>query len=106
MIDDESIIAAANELGVAIKGNNFEENRQLLSEKINELIRDDFSKLISILYRMDVNEERLRSLLQQNKNMDAGNIIADLIIERQSQKIKSRRQSARRENDIDENEKW
>jgi N-acetylglucosamine kinase-like BadF-type ATPase len=106
MIDDESIVAAANELGVAIKGNNFEENRRLLSEKINELIRDDFSKLISILYRMDVNEDRLRSLLQQSTNMDAGNIIADLIIERQSQKIKSRRQSAQRENDIDENEKW
>jgi hypothetical protein len=53
-----------------------------------------------------VNETRLKSLLQANKEQDAGIIIADLMIERQLQKIKSRRQSTQRDNDIDENEKW
>jgi len=106
MIEDESLHAVAQDLDTVIKGNSFDESRRLLAEKINELIRADFSKLISILYRVDVSEERLKSLLQANEDKDAGIIIADLMIERQSQKIKSRRQSAQRENDIDENEKW
>ena len=106
MSTEESIQKAAEELGVILLENSFEGNRLLLAEKVNELIHGDFSKLVSILYRMDVNEDRLKVLLRENKDLNAGAIIADLIIERQAQKIKSRRQSNQRENNIDENEKW
>jgi hypothetical protein len=78
----------------------------LLAVHINKLIQTDFHKLISILYRLDVSETRLRQLLEENKDSDAGLIIADLIIERQIQKLKSRQQFRQRDNDIDENEKW
>jgi len=53
-----------------------------------------------------VNEQKLKSLLQQNPNEDAGNLIATLIIERQEQKIKTRQQFSNQENDPDEEEKW
>jgi hypothetical protein len=49
---------------------------QVLSEKINELILHDFNKLISILYRADINEKKLNAILAENKNEDAGKLIA------------------------------
>jgi hypothetical protein len=78
----------------------------LLADKINDLVLKNFQLLISVLYRMDISETRLRSLLQHNPGTDAGLIIADLMIERQLQKIKSRQQFRQRDNNIDEDEKW
>ena len=83
-----------------------EELRSQLSAHINSLIEHDFKKLVVLLYRMDVSETKLRQLLKENPASDAGVIIADLVIERQAQKIKSRQQFRRRDNDIAENEKW
>ena len=77
-----------------------------LSAYINALIKNDFDKLITYLYRIDVNEQKLKSLLKQNPDEDAGNIIATLIIERQQQKIKAREQFRQRDNNFDEEEKW
>lgn len=101
----------ATELGLSTREDNRAINRQLLAGKINELIENDFQKLISVLYRMDVSEKKLKLLLEENKGLDAGLIIADLMIERQLEKIKSRQQSdsyrtRQRDNDIDESEKW
>jgi hypothetical protein len=78
----------------------------LLAAYINDLIQTDFNKLVTILYRLDVSESKLRNLLDKNSGKDAAYIIADLIVERQLQKIKSRQQFRQRDNDIDENEKW
>lgn len=77
-----------------------------LIEVINELIENDFNRLIQMLYRLDISESKLKKLLQTHKNTDAAEIIADLIIERQLEKIKSRRAYKQRDSDIDENEKW
>ena len=79
---------------------------QELSTYINELIIHDFDKLISILYRMDVSEKSLRSLLQENPGNAAGEMIAGLMIEREVQKIKSRQKYSRDENDTSEEERW
>lgn len=77
-----------------------------LTGLINVLIRDDFQKLISILYRVDVSEQKLKGLLQEHPKEDAGKIIASLIIERQLEKIKSRKQYKQPKDDFDEEEKW
>ena len=77
-----------------------------LAAHINNLIETDFNKLVAILYRLDVSETKLKRLLEENTGRDAGIIIADLIIERQIQKIRSRRQFNQRDDNIDENEKW
>lgn len=80
---------------------------QAVADYINPLIAGNFNKLISILYRLDINEIKLRQVLSDNPGKDAGIIIAGLIIERQLQKIKSRHSfRAKGENNIDENEKW
>lgn len=104
---DELIQLLNNELPVEIATNiSYEEIHEKLSAYINNLIKNDFDKLITYLYRIDVNEHKLKSLLQQNQNEDAGNIIATLIIERQQQKIKTRQQFSQQDNNFDAEEKW
>ena len=75
-------------------------------EKINYLIIHDFNKLIYILYRADINEQKLNKLLAENKKEDAGKIIAALFIQRQLEKIKSREDSKLNKNDIPDEERW
>ena len=82
------------------------EIRRQLSVAINEMILSDFDKLVMLLYRLDINETKLRKILNENPSNDAGIIIADLIIERQLQKIKSRQHFSQRDNNISEEEKW
>ena len=68
-----------------------------LSNVINEMIRTDFPRLINILYRLDVNEGKLKKRLKEDHSADAGVLIAKLVIERQMQKIESRKQSGKDE---------
>ncbi|HVT84753.1 MAG TPA: hypothetical protein VHD35_06105 [Chitinophagaceae bacterium] len=77
-----------------------------LASFINDLIINDFAQLVQMLYRIDISEKKLKKLLTDNADKDAGKIIAEMIIERQLQKIKSRQQFSQRDNNIDENEKW
>jgi len=80
--------------------------KEVLIASIQELIRKDFNQLLNILYRLDVSENRLRQMLKENEQEDAATIVAALIIERQLEKIKSRREYSRRDDTINENEKW
>ena len=80
--------------------------RQQLQAVISRMINADFQKLVSILYRVDVNERKLKYLLQENVGEEAAVIIADLIIERQIEKIASRRQFSKPDDSISEEEKW
>ena len=84
---------------------SFELLKERLSSHINFLIQSDFQKLVSILYRVDVNESKLKHLLKENQGFDAVNIITDLIIERELQKIRSR-QEYRNDENISDDEKW
>ena len=83
---------------------SIEELKLALSYYINDLITHDLNKLMSLLYRIDVSEKVLKGNLQEQKE-DAGVIIAELIIDRQLQKTKTRKQS-RPNDEIPENEKW
>jgi hypothetical protein len=80
--------------------------RLKLSGFINHLITTDFEKLVQLLYRLDIDELKLKKTLQEHPADDAGKMISELIIERQLQKIKSRQQFSRKDNNIDEEEKW
>jgi hypothetical protein len=85
---------------------SYEELRENLIIHINHLINHDFEKLVFYLYRIDVNESKMKHLLDQREGENAAGLIADLIIERQLEKIKSRQQFRQQDNDIDEDEKW
>ena len=105
MNEQQMIVDVAKELGVTIPADDSSEIRQLIVNFLNKLLLTDFEKLISILYRADVNENKLKQVLKENPNTDAGVIIADLIFERQAQKIKSR-QEFRRDSTISDEESW
>ncbi len=114
MENAELIRLINKELAIEIvEQRSYSEIHAELATYINDLIKNNFEKLVAYLYRIDVNEQKLKSLLQQNPDEDAGNIIATLIIERQEQKIKTREQFSRLESDLptgqagfDEEEKW
>jgi len=77
-----------------------------LVDHINQLISKDFAKLVYLLYAVDVSEKKLKQLLAEHPNEDAGKLIALLILERQEQKKKSREQFKQNEQDIPEEDKW
>lgn len=97
----DKIITATN----SIDENSKEKIREELIHLINELINKDFSALMQLLYRIDVDEKKIRSCLSQITNEDSANILSDLIIERQIQKIESRKKFSKK-NEIEDLEKW
>ena len=82
------------------------EATSLLAGKINQLINENFEKVVSLLYRIDVNENKLREVLAHRPGENAGELIASLIIERQLEKIKSRREMGRDNDSETSEEKW
>ncbi len=83
-----------------------DEIREKLIALINELINKDFHALVQLLYRIDVDEKKIRLYLNQNTNEDSASLLADLIIERQLQKIESKKQFRRNKNHESDEEKW
>ena len=61
-----------------------------LEDFINECIKTDFSRLVQMLYRIDVSEQKLKTILQANPNEDAGKLIATVILERLAATKKAR----------------
>ena len=53
---------------------------------INHLLLHDFPALVHLLYRIDVDEKKLRQLLHRHPDQDAAYMLADLILERMEQK--------------------
>jgi uncharacterized protein YwgA len=105
-INKELVPALNASLEITLPDNiPLEELKQKLSLHINHLINHDFEKLVSLLYRIDVNENKIRQLLKQKEGENTAGIIADLIIERQLEKIESRKKSAKNES-IPDDEKW
>jgi hypothetical protein len=95
-----------NDFDIELSANCTEsEALEKLAAFVNNLINTNFEKLISLLYRMDVSEAKIKTMLQNAADKNAGQIIAALMMERQQQKILLR-QSFKTEVDIDENEKW
>ncbi|MEO6638915.1 MAG: hypothetical protein ABIN25_11590 [Ginsengibacter sp.] len=97
----EKILALADN----VDGENGEQIKEQLAAYINELITKDFSALVQLLYRVDIDEQKLKKLLQQEPGMDAALIITDLIIARQLQK-KERREKFKRRDGSKGDELW
>lgn len=65
--------------------------RDKLADVINYLLNNDMEKLLSAIYRIDVSEEKFKSAMNgENINLITENI-ADLILEREFQKVEYRK---------------
>jgi hypothetical protein len=69
---------------------------------INDLIKEDFSKLVQLLYRIDVSEEKLKNLLKEHPNEDAGKLIAQIVIERLAATKKARESFSTKSSSIED----
>lgn len=83
-----------------------EQLREKLSVVINDLINHDFEKLVFHLYRIDVDEARMRAVLANKADENAGGLIADLIIERQLQKIKAKTMASQKPAAGSDQDRW
>lgn len=72
---------------------SFEKLRNLLAERIDFLLKSDPEKLFSILYRIDISEAKSKEALESAGN--PAEVMADLIVERQLQKVKTRMEFGR-----------
>jgi hypothetical protein len=77
----------------------FQAFRNLLIARIEELAEKNMDKLMWLLYRVDVSERKLHATLKETPPENFAPVIADMIIERQIQKIKSRNEFGGKEND-------
>ena len=93
------------QLSVPVQIISIDQLKEAISTVINNLIADDFSRLISLLYRLDISEKKLRKLLAISGNVSSSDIIAQMIIDRQQEKIKARKLFSTNNNFCDE-EKW
>lgn len=66
---------------------NIKEVKEKLIVLINELINSDFPSLVQLLYRIDVNENKLKQNLKHHEGLDSASLIAEMIIKRQLQKM-------------------
>lgn len=73
---------------------------------VNELITQDFNQLVTLLYRLDINEKKLKQTLADHPDQNAGELIAKLIIDRQDEKKKSREAFKQKDWEGSEEERW
>ena len=63
---------------------------QLFTVRVEEMIRDDLDLLLSTLYRLDVEEDKIQHALQSSTIPPARGI-AMLILDRQKERLKTRK---------------
>lgn len=93
------------ELSLTLPENiSFETLLNAVAGCIRPLMGENPGKFISLLYRLDISEQKVRALLGKDHG-DSAQAIARLIIERQMEKEKTRR-LFRSRGDIPEEERW
>lgn len=63
--------------------------RDMLVKTFGYLVEEDFNKLLQILYRADVDQYKLKALLENTEDKSSAEIIADAYIERQKAKVET-----------------
>lgn len=82
---------------IKIIGKDFDINENLTENQLREaiinafayLVDNDFPKLIQILYKADVDQYKLKELLETTEGKSSAEVIADAYINRQMEKIET-----------------
>ncbi|AOM75860.1 hypothetical protein [Pedobacter steynii] len=69
--------------------------RERLIEAFAYLLDNDISKMMNILYRTDVDEDKLKKLLISNSELPSAEVIAEAYLSRQKEKIETRKKYSR-----------
>lgn len=73
-----------------IKASNLDQLKEWLTSEIIKLLMDDMEKLLNILYRIDVNEKKVKEIFAQHNPKLIAPSLAELIIEREIGKAETR----------------
>jgi hypothetical protein len=90
VVSNDFKITESESLIPEIDSRTLEEFKAYLTEKLSYLLDNKYNTLINILYRIDVNEEKLRELFAVRNRENIPYELAELIIERSLQKVKFR----------------
>ncbi|MGH2575687.1 MAG: hypothetical protein ACRDFC_08330 [Ignavibacteria bacterium] len=66
------------------------EIKKNLTDKIKTFLDNNIEKLLTILYRIDIQEDTIKKIFSEYNKNEIPLVIADIIIERQLDKIKTR----------------
>ena len=84
-------IVASDNL-VSEEDQSYEALHERLTSYLNDLVATDFNRLVAILYRIDISQEKAIVALAENAEEEtSGQTLARLIIERQLEKVITRR---------------
>lgn len=67
--------------------NAYEELFEQIEPHIKKLIDSNHSKFMGILYRIDLNDDQIKKAITQNSSESFSEIVTDLIIKRELQKV-------------------
>lgn len=77
---EKQLLPAQNDLTI-IRGH--------LINRVNQLMARDYQRFLNSLYQIDVNEKKVREIIHSKNKTTIPERLADLIIERQLQRIKT-----------------
>jgi len=72
------------------EGYTLDDLKRVLCIRILELLDKNLERLLSMLYRVDLNQKKLDEIFQDGSKDEIALKIAEAVIERQLQKIKTR----------------
>lgn len=70
---------------------DFDGLKNYLESAISKLLDEDFNRLLNAMYRIDIREDQLADALNTTDQSQVATKIADLIIQRELQKVRSRK---------------
>ena len=92
-----------------LKSVHFEDLKEKWAFYFNNLIQNDFPKMVDLFYRIDISEDKLKRILKENPDENAGKMITSMVMDRLWQKIRSREEFTSKPDDFSggpDAEKW
>lgn len=90
MTDNKSLFSSTLSIDY-IEGVSDERMLQIIEQRVTELMSQSPDLLFSYLYRLDISEKKIKQGLYESDGMSPNLAIARLILERQKQRIASKK---------------
>jgi len=104
----ETAVALRNQFGVDVSGmlpgneeQRLEALKKLLAKRIGEMIDHEFDNFVNMLYRIDMDEAKVKAVLSKQPFSKALEELAEMIIRRQIQKVITRKQFSSQAHDLE-----
>jgi hypothetical protein len=107
LVFQETVLQLSADAALPVKpGITYEMLEELLAQKLEDLISNNFQQFVLLLYKIDVSESKVREIFGPDVAADAYHKLAAVLIERQQQKIISRKATKKPSYNDDGEERW